>query len=268
MVDSAIMSDSGTTRTNLRPVSRESGFKKLRALKCFEEVHQAVLDGLGATALAQLIQEERQEYLDVTRASLIVMLDNYRASLPAGEVVARRLPATYGAAIKKLHKSVDEVQELEWLTRFQKRRLRIDGNTETKINKLLPTMTQEVRAHVEVLRTLASVKMDLGLNKRHLGSLEVDATLVADVVERYGTADIAKVLQSAESRQKVMGVAERFLALAQKEIGGSGDEATEDAVVDAVPVEPEVPPPPTKASEAEAATSDHVVASAQGPLDD
>jgi hypothetical protein len=243
------MNDSENKRAQVRPISREPKFTKIRALDCFDEVHQRILDGGDSASLAKYIQEEQQEYLDATRASVVSALNYYRSSLPPGELVAKRLPGAFNDAVKKLNKRVDEVKELEWLTKFQKRRLRIDGETETKINKLLPTMTQEVRAHVEVLRTLASVKMDLGLNKRHLGSLEVDATLVADVVGRYGTANVAKVLQSAESRQKVMGVAERFLALAQRELSDAEDaEVTVTAggatVAEESPPEPKAPPKP------------------------
>jgi hypothetical protein len=192
--------------------------------------------------VAKFIQEDRGEYLEVELATLVSTLRYYRSTIPPGELAEQRLPAVFNAAAKKLRKGVDEVKELEWLSLFQKRRLRIDGETEKKINKLLPTMTQEVRAHVEVLRTLASVKMDLGVNKRHLGSLEVDATLVADVVGRYGTAGVGKVLQSSESRQKVMGVAERFIALAAREV--SGIEDVEDAEVTEPETTPEPQPPP------------------------
>jgi len=235
------MNDSENKSDQVRPVSREPKFTKIRALNCFEEVHQRILNGEGATAIAKFIQEDEGEYLEATRASVVSALNYYRSTLPPGELVAKQLPGEFKNAVKKLNKAVDEVKELEWLTRFQKRRLRIDGAVESNIKKLLPTMTQEVRAHVEVLRTLASVKMDLGLNKRHLGSLEVDATLVADVVGRYGSSTVAKVLQSAESRQKVMGAAERFLALAQRD----SDDA-DAVVVDAEPSKPAEPAVPPK----------------------
>lgn len=240
------MNNSEGKSTAIRPVSRATGSTKLRSLNCFEEVHQRILDGCDSASLAKYIQEEQKEYLDATRAAVVSAVHYYRSSLPPGELVEKKLPGAFNDAVKKLNKSVDEVKELEWLTRFQKRRLRIDGDTEKKINKLLPSMTQEVRAHVEVLRTLATVKMDLGLNKRHLGSLEVDAKLVAEVTERYGTANVAKVLQNSESRQKVMGVAERFLALAHRE--SQGNPVVEGDIVDSIP-EPQPPPKPTAADE-------------------
>lgn len=243
------MNNSEGKGTAIRPVSRATGSTKLRSLNCFDEVHQRVLDGCDSASLAKYIQEEEQEYLDASRASVVSALNYYRSTLPPGELVSKKLPGAFNEAVKKLNKSVDEVKELEWLTRFQKRRLRIDGDTEKKINKLLPSMTQEVRAHVEVLRTLASVKMDLGLNKRHLGSLEVDAKLVAEVTERYGTANVAKVLQNSESRQKVMGVAERFLALAHREAQETSVEAEVEG--DVVDVAPEPPPPPKPAATTE-----------------
>lgn len=240
------MEDSEKPSAHIRPVSRETGHTKLRSLECFDEVHQHVLEGWTPSNLAKFIQEDKGEYLDAARTTVISALKDYRASIPPAELISQRMPEEFNKAVKKLKKGIDEVAELEWLTSFQKRRLKIDGETERKINKLLPTMTQEVRAHVEVLRTLASVKMDLGVNKRHLGSLEVDATLVSEVTSRYGTASVAKVLKSAQSRQKVMGVAERFLALAQREISGEPDVPRgeeEDAQVVDVVAEPAAPEP-------------------------
>ena len=92
----------------------------------------------------------------------------------------------------------------------------------------------------ECLQTLADVKMDLGLSKRHLGELNVDATLLADVVGRYGSPAVAKVLQNPQSRQKVMGVAEKFLALAASSEDGN--------VVDVTP-EPSEPSEPSETME-------------------
>lgn len=213
---------------------------KFRAMKCFPEVHQHILEGWTPLEVAKFIQDDRKEYTDATRGTVVNNVKEYRASLPPGELIARRMPAVFNDAAKKLKEGVDEVQELEWLTRFQKRRLKIDGTTERKINKLLPSMTQEVRAHVEVLRTLSSVKMDLGLNKRHLGSIEVDATVVAGVVDKYGTSSVAKVLQNSASRQKVMGIAEKFMALAQHV---ANPEVEDGEVIEAEPSFVPVPPP-------------------------
>jgi hypothetical protein len=231
------------------PVSREAGFQKLRALRCFQEVHQKLVDGWGLTELAKWIQRDRREYTDVKRITLVHLLKDYRNSLPPGTLIERRMPSVFHKAAKRVKKGLDEVKELEDLVKFQKRRIRIDGGTEKKINKLLPTMTQEVRTLRECLQTLADVKMDLGLSKRHLGELNLDATLLADVVGRYGNPAVAKVLQDPQSRQKVMGVAEKFLALA------SSSEEDGD-VVDVVPESVEEPEPTDEELEAEWAAAE------------
>lgn len=272
------MDDTTKKPVHVQPVSRDTKFTKLRSLKCFEEVHQNIIDGWSPAEVAKLIQDEHKEYTDITRPSLVNVIKSYRSSLPPGVLIEKRMPAAFNAAAKKLQKSIDEVEELEWLTRFQKRRLKIDGATEKKINKLLPTMTQEVRAQVEVLRTLATVKMDLGVNKRNLGSIEVNATMVAGVVDKYGTSSVAKVLQDSASRQKVMGIAEKFLALAKHvptEVEGeivdgeavstadepaSEVETLPDATQDTAPTEPQtadhVDASPEPVSESKAVTDD------------
>jgi predicted metal-dependent hydrolase len=188
--------------------------------------------------LARYIQDERREYRDVTRPSLVNMLHKYRATFPPGSLIAKRLPKVFSKAAEQVRKGVDEVKELEELVLLQKKRLKIDSGTEKKIGKLLPTTVQEVRALREVLSTLKDVKMDLGLSKRHLGELSVDTTLIAGVIGCYGSPSVAKVMQNAQSRQKVLGVAERFLALA----AASEDSEIVDSSGEVIDVEPVASP--------------------------
>lgn len=233
-------------RKRLRPVSRETKFVKFRAMNCFEDVHQKILDGWTPMELAKYIQDDQQEYTDITRDSMVAVINDYRSSLPPAELVERRMPAFFNRALEKLDQGVDEVKELEWVAKLQKKRLKIDNALEKKINKLMPSMTQEVRVMIEALRALADVKMDLGVSKRHLGELNVDTTLVANVVNHYGKASIAKVMANPESRQKVMGAAEAFLALAAAE---AGTDDTEDAVIDVEPSDVAVTAPTLDSSE-------------------
>lgn len=214
-------------RRNLKPKNSSTQFVKFRAMNCFEDVHEKILQGWMPLELAKFIQEDQKEYTDVNINSLVDVITNYRASLPPGTIIERRLPAFFNKAVEKLDKGIDEVKELEWVAKFQKKRLKIDGAIEKKINKLMPSMTQEVRVMIEALRALSDVKMDLGISKRQLGELTVDGNLVANVVNHYGKASIAKALNNPESRQKILGVAESFLALT------AASEESDDDIIDA-----------------------------------
>ena len=215
-------------KNRIRPVSRETRFIRLRGLKCFETVHQRLLDGWAVSQVADYIQKDCGEYKDIGRASLETILSDYRASLPAAEVV-KKLPHYFAKTVQKVEESLDELAEMEALYRKQLERIDIDLKTEKTIGKLLPSMTQEMRAAREILSDIAQLKMDLGLNQRNLGKVEVEATVVADVAQRYDVK-VVKAMESPDSRRKLLGIAERFLALAD---GRGGSLEAEAETVDA-----------------------------------
>lgn len=205
----------------MKPKSRQGGFEKLRAMKCFEEMHERVRQGWPLSELARWIQEDKEEYLSVTRPGLLTVLQNYRAKIPPGELVAQRLPKDHQKAVEKLEKGVDEVQELEELYRIQMSRVKIDVETESAINKLLPSLTQEIKEARSILESLAGMKMELGINTRapeeHNVNVEVDvdARLDADL-GTFGSESVQQVLDSPEKRRRVTGVVDRFLRLSQQ----------------------------------------------------
>ena len=69
---------------------------------------------------------------------------------------------------------------------------------------------------MKLLRQSAELKMDLGIVKRQLGTMEVTGQLAADAGDRYGKDYIGKVIADPDSRRKVLGLAERLLALGAK----------------------------------------------------
>ena len=56
------------------------------------------------------------------------------------------------------------------------------------------------------------LKMDLGLSKRHLGQMDVEARLMADVAVRYNKPEVQNVLSNPQSRKKVLNLVERLMS--------------------------------------------------------
>lgn len=194
----------------------KTSFAKLRSMECFDEVHQKIIDGWKIAEIARWMQEEKEEYTDVTRDSLTLILQNYRKSLPPGELVSKRIPDAIHKAAEQLAEGMDELQELEKLYRFQMQRVQMGHAKEKLINLPIPSMTQEVRVAAEILGRYAELKMDLGINERQLGTVDVVQTKISEASDRYGKPGVQKVLENAESRRRVLGLAERFLQLAPK----------------------------------------------------
>ena len=204
-------------RRPVKPVSRSARFEKLRAMRCFDLVYERIRQGWPMTEVARYIQEDRQEYTDVSSAALIAILGDFRKTIPPGELVAKRMPDVMVEAKERIEEALDEVEELEKLYRMQMDRVSMEVATEKKINKLLPSMNSEIKEARQILESIATLKMEMGIKTRapvqHNVDVEVHERLGADLTQKFGSAAAAKVLESAESRRKVSGIVERFLKL-------------------------------------------------------
>lgn len=203
---------------NSKPRNRASRFKKLRALKCFDEVHRRILQGWQLPALARYIQEEEKEYLEISFESLVCALKDYRESIPPGELIQERMPQVFEKAAVEVQQGLDELTELEELYRTQRKRIDIDFALERSMGKLFPSMTQEMRTAREILSTIAELKMDLGLANRRLGTVDIDAHITAHVEGRYSNPRLAAVLANPEKRQRLLGIAKQLAVRADRNV--------------------------------------------------
>jgi len=235
-INGAVRNPTGGPR--MRPTSRRPGFQRLRALKCFSEVHDRICDGWPLSEVARFIQEKRQEYDDVQHTTLMSLLQRYRATLPKSDIVREKMPQFHAEAMVAVEEDIDELAEFIKLFRMQESRLNIDHQTEKNINKLFGSMTQEMRVAGEILHRIAQLKMDLGMNERHLGKVDVETEVLGEVAARYEGTEIGKVLANPKSRRRLATVAEHALSLAKRGIaldagalvsGGDPDDGSEEA---------------------------------------
>jgi hypothetical protein len=203
-------------RKRSKPLGRDTRFKKLRALSCYQEAYDRVCAGWPLAQVARFIQEERKEYLTITRHGLEQQLAEFRKTMPPGDLVSKRFPDVFEKAKEAVEEGIDELKELEELYRLQMHRVGVDFATEKGIKKLMPSMTAEIREARQILETMANLKMEMGvLGRAPKGvdvSVEVEATLTEDI-GKFGDGAVEKVLQDPESRRKVMGIVERFMKL-------------------------------------------------------
>lgn len=204
-------------KSRLKSVSRKPGFPTIRNLKCFKELHKKLVEeGMPLKTAARWVQEERNELTSMSFETAVKALHEYRASIPAAQR-AKPLNKMFQNAVDEVREGLDELQEMTRLYKVQMQRIEIDFQTEKNIRKLLPTMSQEIRTAREILSASAQLKMDLGINERHLGTMDVETTLLADVAEKYADSPaVAKVLDDGDSRRKVLGLAERLLSIADR----------------------------------------------------
>lgn len=218
-------------RPRVRPISRSPGQPRIRNLKCFPEVYDRILEGWTLNEVGRFIQEIKKEATDITRAGLVAALQDFRAGIPPAELTKKRLTPVFTKAVKEVEDGLDELAEMERLYRLQMGRIEIDVTTEKSIKKLMPSTGQEVRIAKEILTAYADLKMDLGLSKRHIGQMQVDARLMADVAVRYNKAEVQEVMGNPQSRKKVLNLVERLLSRSSTSIV---DGVTSPDVIDVV----------------------------------
>ncbi len=236
----------------IRPLDRETKFKKLRAFNCYAEVVTRIKEGWPCEKLATWIQDEKGEYTDVALIGLTTVLRNYRDAVPAGDMVQGFLPRYVQDKMDVLKDGFDELVELQDLYRLQMKRLKIDTTLEEKFHKLMPSVTQEIRTAREILSTIAELKMDLGLNDRKMGTVNVDARIAAYVQTNFGNEKVAMVLADSEKRQRLTGLVKLLAKKADLAPAVDIAKAVVADVIDVIDVEPdevEVSPPQPMVSE-------------------
>jgi len=186
-------------------------------MACYKEVYDRICAGWPLAQVARFVQDERREYLSISKHGLEQQLAEFRKKMPPGDLVQKRFPDVFDAAKQKVKESIDELDELEELYRIQMHRVGVDFATEKGIKKLLPSMTAEIREARNILKDMADLKMELGVHSRSPRgvdvNVEVEATMSENLMAKFGDGAVSEVLKDPESRRKVMGVVERFLKL-------------------------------------------------------
>lgn len=220
------MSDSvrSKPRVKVKPRRRDTVQPRIRTLSCFREVHERLCRGWPAQEVARFIQEDRKEYLGIKRSSLEVIVRNYQKTIPPGEMVQNTIPSVIVDASRAVREGFDELAELQKLYDLQMCRIGIDFALEQKTGKLLNSMSREIKGAKDILVAIGDLKMDLGLNDRHLGKVEVENSSTVEVAGKYGKDSVGKVLSNPESRQRLLDIANKFLKASNEEINGSEDE--------------------------------------------
>jgi len=241
---------SARVQRRVKPVSRvHDKFERLRSLRCFADVNEMLTTGWPLAEVAKYIQKTKHESTDIEELTLIYLLQAYRRSLPPTTLVARRLPHAFQKASQEVRDGLDVLAEMSKLYVIQMKRVEIDHSLEKKAGKLIPSVNQEIREARALLESLQKLKMDLGLDERHLGTIQLDTGATGEIVTRYGKSSVRRVLEDPQASRKVLSLAERFVQISQEraEMGEPIEDPDDDLAIDVEEIEDpefalEVPP--------------------------
>lgn len=237
------MSNNGTRRPSIRPVSREpkKAASALQDCRCFEEVERRTRMGWPSSDLAKFIQEDSQELVHLSQSYVRKMVDDFRKTIPPAELLLTTQNTTVAMhSAQKVANGMEELAKLSELYDLQMDRIKIDVENEKKINKLFQTTGREIFYAMKILKQTSDLKMDLGLAKRQLGEVSVSGQAAVQIGDRY-TDGVGRVMADPDSRRKVLGMVETLMSLGAKanldatEIVRSATTFVADDVIDIEP---------------------------------
>lgn len=166
----------GSSRSAKKRKQNKNAFKDLKAMPCFDQMADKIKAGVSVETVAEWLQEDMFQQVDIQRESLVRKLFRFKASLPPGDL-AKVEPLYIQTAIEKMKRGVKELDELEKLYLLQLQRISRDANTEEKIGKLFKGTANEIKLAVDILRDMVALKQDLGILSKAADSLNVAGSL-------------------------------------------------------------------------------------------
>lgn len=217
---------SNPLKAEVRPISRDDGGQtKFHALECYPELRAKVTQGVPIPEVARWLQEEKKEYTDVTRESLTRMLYRFKQRIPPAErekISPRAAQELLDKERERIAFKVEPVTELEKLYLKQMARIEIDTAHEKDIGKLFGSTSNEMRLAMDMLVKLKTLQEDALGEQGGTGNGTNESTQFGITLALHASRPgVQKVVQSAESRRKVLGVARTMVSF----LGGGGERA-------------------------------------------
>jgi len=130
------------------------------------ELEARLLEGQQLTALANMIQKEWEECLDVKPLTLIKELERFKASRVEGKLLFLK-GTDYGKMVYgEYATSIDVMEQMQKAVGVQQERVSKLYMQEQKIPTLMEAMRREISLLVEMYGQLLEMQMELGLLKR------------------------------------------------------------------------------------------------------
>jgi hypothetical protein len=217
-------------------------FEKLKALKCFQGLHDRIEAGVPCEVVAKWVQDDQMEYLDVKQDSLVRVLYRYKEDLPAAKMTNRA-----GGYLQKkmegLKTKVDELDALNDLYLLQMSRVGLAMEKEEGLGFPNSKLWRDVEVAKGILETSVRLKMELGLMKRAALDVNLSGTLEHEHKNFMDKLD-------GDKKRKIGAVAGQLSDAIKALISAQVDEqGKEDGVIEAdfevvssTPAAPEITP--------------------------
>lgn len=201
-------------QTKKRNSSKKTILARIKRSKYFPEISEMIKNGYHISFIVDCIHNDLGIMADLTNEQLKGVLKNYRNSLPPAEISEHIIPRRFLEKMKELDEELNVLREMTNLYHLQRDRVSLVGGHEKKLGMLFPTTVREIDMCLEILKAASELKMSLGIDNRHLGTLEIDARTMAmldgDISDKTAAR---RVLNNPESRRKILQLADNIVSL-------------------------------------------------------
>lgn len=208
-------------------------FTRLKQLRCFEAVHEKIINGYPIVEIAKFIQQNQGEYLDVGQQSLMDTLTRYRTIVPPLEMIRREeMPISVARKLDQAEANLDEIAEMRKLYDIQVSRIEMDNKLEKQINKALNTLGNEIRIAKELLESSAKLKQETGVMRKELGTISIDGHMTHSAAPQKPNTAVQNILDNPQSRNKILNIAQSILKSAGNKLASDMVLPAEDITQD------------------------------------
>ena len=196
------------------------GCEKLQRLDCFDEVLERIEMGHSALKIAEFIQEERKEYLEISRESLKRAINKF-VSKSGVRYIKSQAPSSHVNLKNSIPEFIDPAEMYQVLIAVQTERMLMAHKKELEDGKVNEQGNKQIDLLNKVLKNLSDVDIDRRKIKEMVGSrgreflIDSMDMIKEQYVERWGE-QTTKIMFNPESRRRVLN------ALEQVRAGASG----------------------------------------------
>jgi len=189
--------------------------KRVKGLRCFQEVYERICAGYPMPEIARYVQEEEGESTDIPRATLAEDLRLFmHAEVVPADLIAPRLPHLVVKAQREFNDRLEDLRRLERAYEVLLYRLDLAHGMERRTGVIDPNVDRHAKSLIDLVARMHEIKMDLGLTgSRDLGTLTVSAERLQEIKDRYGEG-AARAFADPVQRAQVLGLLKRIMRLA------------------------------------------------------
>jgi len=183
---------------------REGSFKRIKALNCIQTVQSMLKLRDTLRTIADYIQKDQKEMLDITTGSLVSILGRYRkAFMTPSDLHKEDMVDRYGSKADEFINGLIEIDELSKLYALQMKRIGVGMELEEKLHFLDKKINIEIDLALRILKKSHDIKMDLGVGGgRNLGTMGIRPEFSSNLETIYGS-DVLDTFNNPDSRSKV-----------------------------------------------------------------